>query len=77
MYDYNVVKRVAHFLIVLCVVQSIAVLALTVDWYVNRLRNNEPRESVFANFSGGATQYVSVNDLFEERLKSVRMRLDF
>ena len=73
MYNYNVVRTVAHFLIVLCVVQSIAVLALTVDWYVNRIRNNEPKESVFASVSGGETIYVSIHDLFKERLKSVSM----
>jgi len=73
MYNYNVVKTIAHFFIVLCVVQSIAVLTLTVDWYVNRMKNNEPKESVFANFSGGVTRYVSVKDLFEEKLKTVRM----
>jgi len=71
MLNYKFVKALAHFLVILCVLQSIAILAITLDWYVNRLRNNEPKESVFKSFSNGDAQQVSAKELFEKRLQTV------
>jgi len=71
MVNYNLVRTVAHFLILLCVLQSFAILAITVDWYVKRLNNNEPKESVFESLSNRDAQQVSVKELFDKRLQTV------